>query len=156
MLGVFTGSSISQLNQVAANDDLYPITDEYNEMVQNIYSTNSSSTVIISGNSGGGGGSSTTQSGSTFGAVLDSYYLPFWGPSGLRFNAKAGTTYFFVADSKPSYLETLVMTNEIIGGVSYTYEYYVLTDIGRGNISLNWAYHPSGVFRFATKVTTIQ
>ena len=147
VLGVFTGSSISQLNQVAANDDLYPNYlngSRYNYMVQNIFvGTNNASanTNVVT--------TSTTSSLAT--TVGGSYYLPFWGPSGLRFNAKAGTTYFFVADSKPNYLETLVTTNEIIGGVSYLYQYYVLTDIGRGNISLNWAYHPSGVFRFATE-----
>ena len=159
VLGVFTGGSLAQLNQVAANDDLYPITDRDNEMVQNIFSTNSTSVISgSSGNVGGGGGGggggnsngSTTQS-ATYSGGLYAYYLPFWGPSGLRFNAKAGVTYYFVADSKPNYIETEVLTNIIIGGV--TYQEYLITesDIGRGNISLNWAYHPSGVFRFATE-----
>ena len=30
-------------------------------------------------------------------------YQPFAGPSGLRFNATAGTTYYFAADTKVTY-----------------------------------------------------
>jgi uncharacterized repeat protein (TIGR01451 family)/uncharacterized delta-60 repeat protein len=48
---------------------------------------------------------------------------PFNGPSGLRFNAKAGTTYYFAVASK----------------------------FAPGFIALGWAYHASGVFRFATE-----
>ena len=46
------------------------------------------------------------------------------GASGLRFNAKAGTTYYFAVDAK-----------------------YGIP----GQFNLNWAYHSSGVFRFASE-----
>ena len=59
----------------------------------------------------------------------------------MRFNATAGTTYYIVVDTKPNYTDT-ILTNP---------PFYVLSDIGRGTISLNWAYHPSGVFRFASE-----
>ena len=46
-----------------------------------------------------------------------------WPQCALRFNAKGGTTYYFVVDTKNSH----------------------------GILTLNWAYKPSGVFRFATE-----
>jgi hypothetical protein len=52
------------------------------------------------------------------------YQQLYNGPSHLRFNAKGGVTYYFVVDTK----------NPVTG-----------------NLSLNWAYQPSGVFRFATE-----
>ncbi len=48
---------------------------------------------------------------------------PYYGPSHLHFTAQAGQTYYFAVD----------------------------TLIGRGPISLAWAYESSGVFRFATE-----
>jgi uncharacterized delta-60 repeat protein len=52
------------------------------------------------------------------------YPYPFYGPSELHFTAKMGTTYYFAVDTKGT---------------------------NRGPVSLNWAYKPSGVFRFATE-----
>src|ERR1039458_4889571 len=74
VLAVYTGTSLAILSQVAANDDLYPI--------------NSSNPQI-------------NYSGSDYYAQLFgpgslpyvSYYQTFYGPSGLRFNARGGTTY---------------------------------------------------------------
>lgn len=48
---------------------------------------------------------------------------PFNGPSGLRFNARAGTTYYFAVAAK----------------------------FNPGPVILGWAYHAAGVFRFATE-----
>ena len=48
---------------------------------------------------------------------------PFNGPSGLRFNAKAGTTYYFAVGAKSN----------------------------PGPVILGWAFHAAGVFRFATE-----
>src|SRR6266550_8865360 len=56
-----------------------------------------------------------------FGQTL--FRQPFNGPSGLRFNAKVGTTYYFVVGAK----------------------------FAGGPVELGWAYHASGVFRFATE-----
>ena len=58
------------------------------------------------------------------GEPVITYFQPYNGPSALRFNAKGGTTYYFVVDTK--------------NGVT-------------GTLLLNWAYKPSGVFRFATE-----
>jgi hypothetical protein len=64
VLAVYTGPDIAHLNQVAANDDLYPPDAGIGR---------------ITG----------------MGQVdAFSYTLPFAGPSALRFNASAGTTYF--------------------------------------------------------------
>ncbi len=65
------------------------------------------------------------------------YYQPYYGPSGLRFNAKAGTTYLIAVDTKNN-------SNPVYGNASGFYSPY-------GLISLNWAYQPSGVFRWATQ-----
>src|SRR5882724_46331 len=56
--------------------------------------------------------------------VFFAYDLPFSGPSTLRFNATAGKTYYIAADTKNG---------------------------NTGPIVVNLAYHPSGVFRFATE-----
>ncbi len=160
VLAVFTGNVLNGLNQVAANDDLYPLPfppsyGQINETAQNIFnvgtnvatSSNGAGGIGGTGGNGGTGGIGGINGGGTVSAVseflgeLYEYFQPFGGPSGLRFNATAGTTYYIVADSKPNYIETILLTPP----------YYVLTDIGRGTISLNWAYHPSGVFRFASE-----
>ncbi len=64
------------------------------------------------------------------------YQLPFTGPSLLRFNASAGTTYYFAVDTKSS------TTSDYL---AETYGF------STGPVTLNWAFHPSGVFRFATE-----
>ena len=108
VLGVYqgNGSSPKYLNQLAANDDLYPINSTF-------------------GNAHGGLVSAAVDFAvgkmslpSTVG------YIPsYYGPSHLRFTAKAGQTYYFAEDAK--------------GQI--------------GNLRLSWAYESSGVFRFATE-----
>ena len=49
-------------------------------------------------------------------------------PSALRFNAQAGRTYYIAVAGKPTFLGA-----------------------GTGEVILSWAYHPGGVFRFATE-----
>ena len=135
VLAVFTGNNLSGLNQVAANDDLYPQTFgnlsemQENYTHQNIYNTNAlNSTNLLLFTL-------------PFENIEEYYFQPYGGPSGLRFNARAGTSYYFVADTKASFGYTFV-----------PYPPYILyTTNGVGPISLNWAYHPSGVFRFATE-----
>ncbi|HXI72350.1 MAG TPA: hypothetical protein VNN22_18505, partial [Verrucomicrobiae bacterium] len=61
-----------------------------------------------------------------FGSPEVPYVQPFYGPSHLRFNAKGGTTYYFAVDTKT-------------------------VPLFPDSIFLNWAYQPSGVFRFATE-----
>ena len=113
LLAVYTGASLTSLNQVAANDDLFPVNSTLPTVDPNDNSVNQSWD-ILSGLSDIGGG-----------LVRFGYLQPYYGPSGLRFNAKAGTTYYFAVDTKS------------FGGL----------------ISLNWAYKPSGVFRWATEDT---
>jgi uncharacterized delta-60 repeat protein len=142
VLAVFTGASLGNLSQVAANDDLYPNFPyvQENESVQNIFNTN----VIVYSNSYTIGSSTYTffytNTAGEFYGFDTSIEQPFNGPSGLRFNAKAGTTYYIAADTKAS-------------AYSYTISngFYVPLLSGRGQIQLNWAYHPAGVFRFATE-----
>jgi len=121
VLAVFTGASVSALSQVAANDDIYNTAPHapINYIPVNIYITNFTTD-----------GTPANIYGSTneyTAAGLVSYYQPFGGPSGLRFNATAGTTYYFAVDTKST------------------------TVPSTGPITLNWAYHSSGVFRFATE-----
>ena len=111
VLAVFTGTSLSTLNQVAANDDLFPINSSIpQELVQDgpMNKTGSGDYAWAAGP----------------GNTAEFLYIqPYYGPSHLRFNAKAGTTYYFAVDTK----------------------------ISKGSILLNWAYKSSGVFRFATE-----
>ncbi len=114
VLGVYTGASVSQLNQIAANDDLFPINQLES---QPIYQA-SGDYIGLRQYTGGRPYTSTD--------------LPYYGPSHLRFNAKAGVTYYFCEDSKN------LTTSQ--GTFSET-----------GSLVLNWAYQASGVFRFASE-----
>ena len=75
----------------------------------------------------------------TFTSGSYAYDEPFSGPSGLRFNATAGSTYYIAADTKGA--SSYIISNGVI----------VFNVGGRGPIQLNWAYHPAGVFRFASE-----
>src|SRR6266567_4872843 len=100
VLAVYDGTNVTTLRQVAANDDLYPFAHEIvtSQVIEGLLP------VPI--------------------PILLQYALPFSGPSTLRFNATAGTTYYIAADTKNG---------------------------DTGPIVVNLAYHPSGVFRFATE-----
>ena len=126
VMSVFTGNSISSLSQVAANDNLFPINASNN----------------IKGNQQQASVTQFTESGSgDYGYFLNpgdspvyAYAQPYFGPSHLRFNAVAGTTYYIAVDTEPD------------------------TDYGTffqsypsGQTTLQWAYQSSGVFRFATE-----
>lgn len=95
VLAVYTGSDVSHLTQVAANDDQFPIQME-------------KVTGLDPNNNYGG------------------YSLNLFptGPSLVRFTAVSNTVYYVALDSKPGY---------------------------RGNLAFNWAYHSSGVFRWASE-----
>ena len=117
VLGVYAGSDLAHLTQIAANDDIEPFLlqkDQY-------------------------------QGGGIFGAYAGStiYNLPFGGPSGLRFNATYGTTYYICIDSKGATTANSVGTGSIFGSSTVA--------APNGFPLLNWAYHPSGVFRFASE-----
>jgi uncharacterized delta-60 repeat protein len=120
VLAVYTGTSLATLNQVAANDDLFPVNSTLPDVDPNDPAYNESWD-IIRVLSITAGGTITTNSE----LIRVGYFQPYYGPSGLRFNAKAGTTYYFAVDTK---------------------------SLG-GPISLNWAYKSSGVFRWATEDT---
>ena len=119
VLGVYSGSDLASLGLVVANDDMYsaPLYSTYS--YQNFYTfgdTNFSGTtnpppISINGYSQPD--------------WVQTYTSPYYyaGPSQVRFNAMAGTTYYIAVD-------TVGMT---------------------GDISLNWSLHPSGVFRFASE-----
>jgi len=119
ILAVYTGNSLATLNQVAANDDIYPVS-QANQIGQNIYVTN-----IPNGFPTNFIGTNTVPYTSS---ANYSYNQPYQGPSGLHFNAVADTTYYFALDT----------FNSGPNG-------------GTGSYSLNWAYHSSGLFRFATE-----
>ena len=148
VLAVYNGSTVSGLTQVAANDDLYttlpfpgigPRIAQENEYAEN-FSTNALPSVpifarpypgILDTNSPPTLNFSGAFQGSDFIIQQPFSGLPVIGTygsgaSGLHFNAKAGVTYHIAVDGK-------------FGSA--------------GPFQLNWAYHPSGVFRFATEVT---
>jgi len=122
LLGVFTGTDIAKLTQLAVNDDVFPDAasglKQVNEAFESVQFFNIINPVppfvplIIS----------------LAGSGTLSWNLPVYGPSGLHFNAKAGAVYYFVVDSK------------INLGFPST-----------GSVSIHWAYHSAGVFRIATE-----
>lgn len=93
VLAVYQGTALSNLRQVAANDDIFPL----------------------------------TQANTRYGQPFSLFTQPFNGPSSLKFDARAGEIYYFVVGAKTGTLSAA------------------------GPITLGWAYHPSGVFRFATE-----
>ena len=122
VLGVFTGNSLTTLNQVAANDDLFPI----NSLTQLTSTGHSPLNESASGDYAPWAGFG--------GEPIFGYAQPYYGPSHLRFNAKAGVTYYIAVDSQNAY--------SCMG-------YYLGN--GPGTVVLNYAYKSSGVFRFASE-----
>jgi len=139
VLGVYTGSAVGSLNQVAANDDFFttfPIPSAGQIAQQNITAQGVDNTnippppgvLVISPTN------PVAPPNINFGNVSVFLNQPFTGlptvsangsgASGLRFNAKAGTTYYFAVDGK-------------LGSA--------------GAFTLNWAYHSAGMFRFASE-----
>jgi len=108
VLAVYTGTSLAALNQISANDDLFPVNSTLagNNSAYNETADSSLASLLGPGS-----------------VLYFAYYQPYYGPSGLRFNAKGGTIYMIAVDTKS----------------------------GGGAISLNWAYKSSGVFRWATE-----
>ena len=130
VLGVYTGTSLTGLSQVAANDNLFPINGTFTSTDFLNRQTPSLAQLVVSGNAdylqfiGGGPGE----------LAVNYFTPPFYGPSGLHFNAKAGQTYYFAVDSKA--------TSSILS---------FLPSLGTGFVALNWAYQSSGVLRFASE-----
>lgn len=122
VLGVYSGTQVSQLNQIAANDDLYPVNSTLAQITPGFSVV---STYLISPFSDSHY-DPYIQLPPQFGSILFpiSYHTAaFYGPSHVRFNAKGGQTYYFAVDTK------------VFGG----------------NVALTWAYESSGVFRFASE-----
>lgn len=124
VVSVYTGNNLSSLNQVSANDDLYPYPQYNYSSGQNIYWINTNNVPPA-----------PVAEALSVGPYY--YNQPYSGPSGLRFNAKAGTTYYIEVDSK--------LSSYLLYGLTY------LPTAPTGPIVLNWAYKSSGVFRFASE-----
>jgi uncharacterized repeat protein (TIGR01451 family)/uncharacterized delta-60 repeat protein len=123
VVAVYIGPDISHLIQVGANDDYYPYWrvpngQNYPQLVQ----------------------TSETYGSPIRNPNVFQYPLPLSGPSILRFNATAGTTYYIEVDS---------MTGK--GYSQFSTSFSWLSQVGEGLISLNWAFRPSGILRFATE-----
>ena len=99
VLAVYTGTNLSSLRQIAANDDTQAPLSTYTERERQVFQQ------------------------------------MYTGPSVVRFNAKAGTTYYIAVDSKFSFKSA---------GIASPF-------VDTGTTMLNWAYHSSGVFRFASE-----
>ena len=135
-LGVFTGTNINNLTELTVNNGLYPNpTKQYTESESHLYNTNSFFPQLQTGPA--------------------QYYQPFAGPSQVRFNATAGTTYFIEVYTYAGQLSTaeepFVFSGLFggRGGISSTFS--TIYSPATGRIKLNWGLHPSGVFRFATE-----
>ena len=140
VMAVFTGASLGSLNQLAANDDIFPYYQN-NLVAQQQYNLAPS----ITFNFGFGNGNSNFTQPPKANVIDTTYYQPYGGPSKVEFNAVAGTTYFIAVDTKVTYTTNNVSGNVNIGNSG------IFSTPSTGFISLNWALHPSGVFRFATE-----
>lgn len=91
VVGVYTGTNISTLSQVVANDDLYPVNSTIEPYIISA-STDYANSFFFQSVFGLLNG---YQAGSSF------YYIPpYHGPSHTRFNVKGGATYYFDVDTK--------------------------------------------------------
>ena len=140
-MAVYTGTSLGNLNQIAANDDIYTLTQQ-NYLGQQIYNVPGS---YIDNYLSILGYPVPTNTTPIIQSISSYATLPYQGPSKVTFNAVAGTTYFIAVDTK---------TTSLMGNLASAFGYNInglLTTPPTGLISLNWALHPSGVFRFATE-----
>ncbi|MGH7940009.1 MAG: Calx-beta domain-containing protein, partial [Limisphaerales bacterium] len=127
VMAVYTGNSLSSLTQVSANDDLYPVPQPNETYPENVFDVEPGTNSIPL----------------AIGAIFRSVNQYYSGPSGLRFNAVGGQTYYIAVDSKAAQF------NYNFGDKSYAFGVGLGTPTGP--IVLTWAYKPSGVFRFATE-----
>jgi uncharacterized delta-60 repeat protein len=141
-LGVYSGDSVATLSQVAANDDLYPTftiqgsgnqINQFNEMGQVVDNPAipepPDQLLILDVQPPPPPQPDFPLSEPLFDveqpfAGLPSVSYSGSGISGLRFNAKAGAVYYFAVDGKSA---------------------------SSGQFSLNWGFHSSGVFKFASE-----
>jgi uncharacterized delta-60 repeat protein len=145
VLAVYTGSTLTSLTQIAANDDLFPTlpnpgagqTAQQNEYGQNRSTTNVPPDNIppfgIFDTNLPPGPITNTFRGGNF--LFNQPFTglpnnaPGSGASGLHFTAVQGVTYYIAVDSR-----------ELVQGVPR-----------QGPIMLSWALRPSGVFRWASE-----
>lgn len=131
VVAVYTGQNVSQLLQVAANDDYYPFLQDVmtSYTMGGYYMTVDDLTTVYPR-------SVIENPYTTF------YPLPFNGPSIVRFNATAGTTYYIQVDS-------VVGKGYSATGSAQSFSW--LSQVAAGPIALNWAFRPSGALRFASE-----
>jgi hypothetical protein len=131
VVAVFTGNSITGLSQVAANDNLYPISGQSALLAQVDLSASADYPSFYTAYYA----MLYPMFNITFPPGVEpvySYPSPYYGPSHLRFNAVAGTTYYIAVDTEA-------------GGDTY------YSSFSTGSVQLQWAFQSSGVFRFATE-----
>jgi len=90
LLGVFTGTNIATLTQLAVNDDIYPGSPgpkQVNGAFESVQFFNQMATLA-----------DPLPSLAFFG--VPGWNQPHYGPSALHFNAISGATYYFVVDTK--------------------------------------------------------
>jgi uncharacterized delta-60 repeat protein len=145
VLGVYTGNSLATLSQVAANDDLYPFPQE-NDIQEEIYDLGTNAPPDGIQTPGDFGWEWTNVPPLITPPIIESFvgdeFQYYSGPSGLRFNAVGGQTYYIAVDSKAAQYDYLDFEDILL---------YPLAD-NVGPIVLTWAYKSSGVFRFATEI----
>jgi len=138
-LGVYTGTNVNTLNTVTINTGLYPNTPlQENLSAQNVFSDTPSLAGVLT--------------------VSEPYFQPYSGPSRVLFNAVAGHTYYIAVETymgllNESYEGGAISLGGIggIGSVGSSLGLFLNTVYSppAGLVRLNWAFHPSGVFRFA-------
>jgi uncharacterized delta-60 repeat protein len=135
VMAVYTGNSLSSLTQIAANDDLYPVPENNETYPENIFDVIPGTNVL---------GGPFTAGPIAVGAIANIEYPQYYsGPSGLRFNAVGGQTYYIAVDSKATQFLY------VYGNASYSLGENGIPNTG--SIVLTWACQPSGVFRFASE-----
>jgi uncharacterized delta-60 repeat protein len=140
-MGVFTGTSMATLNQVVINEGIYTRA-QYNYSGQNVFNLSSTNAIGMNG--------SNNPAGSPVMVPISGYfYQPYSsaGPSEVRFNAVAGQTYYIAVETYMGMLSEA----ETVNGNSSALTFNTVYSPPAGMIKLNWALHPSGVFRFASE-----
>jgi uncharacterized delta-60 repeat protein len=132
-MGVFTGNNAA--NTIVVNTGLYP-NPLQNYSAQNVFNMSSSNILSLQ------------VPGPLIYSIAVNYLQPFSGPSQVRFNAVAGRTYYIGVETLPGVLSEFT-SESFFGNIPLVLQNNAVFSPSAGMVRLNWALHPSGVFRFA-------
>ena len=147
-MGVFTGvasdTNFSSVNWVTVNTGINPYAQEFLYSGQDVFNMAGENPLNLLNPL-----NPNTNTVPVCQALYGYFTQPFTGPSQVRFNAVAGQSYYIVVETLPNLLNE--WESYPLSGNAFQSLYDSIYSPPAGLIKLNWALHPSGVFRFASE-----